>query len=404
MDLSKLNCVNGSVGLPTGLKNQFEEQTQPALRANHRSLAASGSNVTPLLPPGPGSTASDLKAQIALADGLVEQVAILDRNWTLLAVNQAWTKAAIDGTCADLTLGSSYLKFCDRLVGQGDAEARLTATALRSIDSGDIERFDHLDLGEGSRSGRTHQVRIYAGGARRQWRIMVRYDVTDLVALKQQKRRFSGQLLKAEAEERRRVARDLHDTTAQDLVALQLTLANLKRGRGSAFREKLVDADEALGRLQREIKSISFLFHSPTPDQPSLAKGLEALVRGFGQRTGLNVTLWLDDSDVLDGKLCLMVHRLIQEALANVHRHAEASEVEIRLIITEQRLHVMIKDNGIGFRTGSDVGDSVGVGLRSMVERVEELGGRLVLTSGGAGTSIIASLPFRDEGSLATLA
>jgi two-component system, NarL family, sensor kinase len=404
MDLSNLNCVNGSVSLPTGVQNQLEKESQPKPRANHRSPVSSGSNVTPLLPPGPGSTASDLKAQIALADGLVEQIAILDRNWTLLAVNQAWTKAAIDGTCPDLTLGSSYLKFCDALASEGDSEARLTATALRGIDSGDIERFDHLDAGERSGSGRTHQVRIYACPGPRQWRIMVRYDVTDLVALKQQKRRFSSQLLKAEAEERRRVARDLHDTTAQDLVALQLTLANLKRGRGSAFREKLVDADEALGRLQREIKSISFLFHSPMPDQPSLAKGLEALAKGFGQRTGLNVTLWLDDSDVLDGKLCLMVHRLIQEALANVHRHAEASEVEIRLIITEQRLHVMIKDDGIGFRMGSDVGESVGVGLRSMVERVEELGGRLVLTSGGSGTSIIASLPFREEGSLVTLA
>ena len=275
---------------------------------------------------------------------------------------------------------------------------------MRSIDSGDIDRFDHIEGGARGPGGRTYRVRIYSCGERRQWRILVRYDVTDLVALNEQKQHFAGQLLQAEAEERRRVARDLHDTTAQDLVALQLTLANLKRGRGSVFRDKLADADEALGRLQREIKSISFLFHSATPDQLSLSVDLEKLANGFAQRSGLSVVLHLDDSDVIDRKLCMMVHRLTQEALANIHRHAAASEVEIRLIITDQRLHVMIKDNGIGFRTGADPGESAGVGLKSMAERVDELGGRLVITSGSGGTSIIASLPFRDERPLGSFA
>jgi len=404
MDLSNVNCVNGSTRLGTDIQDQFEDQVRRAEGRSFRGEAAARSNVTPLLPPGLDLTASELKAQIALIDGLMEQVAIFDRKWTLLAVNRAWTKAAIDGSCPELPLGSNYLKHAEQAAAGGDVEARATVTALRSIDSGDIDRFDHLVGGEAGPGGRTYRVRIYSCGERRQWKIVVRYDVSELVALNQQKQHFAAQLLQAEAEERRRVARDLHDTTAQDLVALQLTLANLKRGRGSVFRDKLADADEALGRLQREIKSISFLFHSPTPDQLSLAMDLERLAKGFAQRSGLSVNLHLDETDVIDRKLCMMVHRLTQEALANIHRHAAASEVDIRLIITDQRLHVMIKDNGIGFRTGADAGDSAGVGLKSMAERVDELGGRLVITSGSGGTSIIASLPFRDERPLGSFA
>ncbi|MFL6844526.1 MAG: sensor histidine kinase [Allosphingosinicella sp.] len=403
MDPSNLSCAHHSIDFVTDI-DSVEEKVARTDRVTLHSDAAVKSNVIPLLPPGLDLTASGLKAQIALVDGLVEQVAILDRNWTLLALNRAWTKATMAGASPELRLGLNYLKHCEQLASEGDGQARAAVTALRSIDSGDIDRFEYRDDGEGVRSERTDRVRLFSCGERRQWRIMVRYDVSELVALKQQTKHFAGQLLHAEAEERRRVARDLHDTTAQDLIALQLTLANLKRGRGSVFRDKLADADEALDRLQREIRSISYLFHSPTPDQLSLSKDLEKLAKGFGQRTGLDVTLWLDDTDVLDRKLCMMVHRLTQEALANIHRHAAASEVEIRLIITDQRLHLMIKDNGIGFRTGSNAAESAGVGLKSMAERVEELGGRLVITSGSDGTSIIASLPFRDEGRLESFA
>lgn len=404
MDLSKITSPRFIIDVGADFENRYEEKTRQLARGDDCYEVDTGSNVTPLLPPGCGLTASDLKAQIAIADGLAEQIAILDANWTFLAANQAWTKAVDDPPLPGLAPGLNYLEYCDERASEGDEEAAATAEALRRIDAGEISRFDHFDAGEGPQNGRAHQIRIYSCAApRRQWRVMVRYDVTELATLEQQKHHFAGQLLNAEAEERRRVARDLHDTTAQDLVVLQLTLANLKRGRGLLFQEELADADGALDRLQREIKSISYLFHSPVSDQPSLSKDLEALAKGFGRRTGLNVALWLDDADIIDRRLCLMVHRLTQEALANVHRHSKASDVEIRLIISEKRLHLMIRDNGVGFTMGFDVRDSVGVGLRSMVERVEELGGRLVIKSGDNGTSIIASLPFHEAGSFENL-
>src|SRR3954469_8954073 len=203
MDLSSLNCVNDSIHLRTDIQGQFEEEVAQPVRRSLRGDAATRSNVTPLLPPGLDLTPSDLKAQVALVDGLVEQVAILDRNWTLLAVNRAWTKAAIHGLCPELPVGSNYLKLCQQLASEGDGEARVAVTALRSIDSGDIDRFDQPDGGQRMRGGRTYRARIYCCGERRQWRIMVRYDVTELVALKEQKQHFASQLLQAEAEERR---------------------------------------------------------------------------------------------------------------------------------------------------------------------------------------------------------
>ncbi|HEY5724191.1 MAG TPA: sensor histidine kinase [Allosphingosinicella sp.] len=397
MDLSGLNCANDVV-LAADPKAQLEEQPRapPAAPAILQPKVAGGSNVTPLLTPGRGLTAPDLRTQIAFADGLAEQVAILDRGWSFLAANQAWTRAMSDRLTPGLSPGENYLEHLLELAREGDEEARAVAEALTRIDSGEISSFEYLEPSDREGTGRVYKMRIYpCSTPSRQWRVVVRYDVTELLDLKKQTHLFGDQLLNAEAEERRRVARDLHDTTAQDLVALQLSLANLKRKRRAPVGEDFADADEALERLQREIRSISYLFHSPLLHEPGLSKGLEAMAKGFGKRTGLNVSLWLDDLDSVDPRLSLMIHRLTQEALANVHRHARATEVEIRLIVTERRIHVMVRDNGIGLGKGCD--GAVGVGLRSMRERAEDLGGFLQLKSGPGGTSVIASLPYRAE-------
>jgi signal transduction histidine kinase len=393
MDSANLSYTDETLGSAADIQDHSEgEPLRSPLRSRAGREAASQTfNIRPLAPPRLGLAPSGLEAQVALADGLMEQIAFLDRNWKCLAVNRAWTNA-LDKAHSGLAPGSNYLDICMERARKGDKEALAMIEALAGIDSGEISEFEQLDAAEGVRKGRIYRLRVYTCGVPgRQWRVLARYDVTELTNLKRQKLRFGNQLLNAEAEERRRVARDLHDSTAQDLVALQLSLANLKRGRRSHYLAKFADADEALERLQREIRSISYLFHL-SPDQPSLSKALESMAKGFGRRTGLNLTLWLDEVEVDDPKLCMAVHRLTQEALANVHRHAKASEVEVRLIATESRLHVMVKDNGIGLDPDFDA--VAGVGLRSMRERIEEFGGSMVLKSGKNGTSVIASIPL----------
>ena len=396
MESTNFNCANEAEGA-ADFEATFEDQE----RNQAGSSAARGAanvrrlRITHRARPAQDFAASGLEAQIAVADGLVEQIAFLDSHWTCLAVNRAWEEA-LETTHSGLAPGANYLELCEQRASHEDEGARAMAVALREIDAGKITHFDQLEIGEDAQGGRICQLRVYTCGVPgHQWRVVVRYDVTELMALKRQKRRFGNQLLNAAADERRRVARDLHDSTAQDLVALQLSLANLKRGRRLPFREKLADADEALDRLQREIRSISYLFHLSPPDQPSLTEALEVMAKGFGHRTGLNITLWLDEIDDADPKTCMAVHRLTQEALANVHRHARASDVEVRLIADERRLHLVIKDNGMGLAMDSDA-PAAGVGLHSMRERIEELGGALVLRSGKDGTSVIASVPRRS--------
>src|SRR4051794_40069934 len=104
MDPSNLSCAHHSIDFVTDI-DSVEEKVARTDRVTLHSDAAVKSNVIPLLPPGLDLTASGLKAQIALVDGLVEQVAILDRNWTLLALNRAWTKATMAGASPELRLG-----------------------------------------------------------------------------------------------------------------------------------------------------------------------------------------------------------------------------------------------------------------------------------------------------------
>ena len=349
-------------------------------------------------PPGSGLVPEELRAEISLADRLREQIAFFDSGWTLVAVNQAWADATLRETHPTSFPGSNYLAWCEQLAAEGDEAARATAEALRRIDAGEIGHFDQVDSGARARSGHTYQTRIYAfGEPSRQWRAVARYDMTELITLKQQKRQLGSKLLHAESEERRRVARDLHDTTSQDLVALQLTLANLKRGQRLPFQKGFADADEALERLQREIRGMSYLFHSRWTEEKGFDQALEEMVHGFARRSGIQIRLSVDDTEGVDRRLGLAVHRIIQEALANVQRHAKASEVDVKLIGTQRRLHIMIRDNGSGFTSEGLRADAAGVGLCSMRERVQELGGLFKLKTGATGTSITASLPLQDE-------
>src|SRR4051794_15685309 len=124
MEVSKLIHTDAAAGLTAGLKSLGEEELREPVQQDRRNGISRGSNVTPLLPPGLGLTASDVRAQIAFADGLAEQVAFLDKSWTFLAANEAWTNAAIDATPPGLLPGSNYLEYCDALAAKGDDEAR----------------------------------------------------------------------------------------------------------------------------------------------------------------------------------------------------------------------------------------------------------------------------------------
>jgi signal transduction histidine kinase len=150
------------------------------------------------------------------------------------------------------------------------------------------------------------------------------------------------------------------------------------------------------------LRTISYLAHAPLVTEIGLSRALRQLAGGFGRRTGLNIAMNLDDELFLPPATEIAIYRTVQEALSNVHRHAQATEVTVSVLQRRSFLHVVVADNGIGMPAKV----KRGVGLSSMHNRIEELGGRLLVSSAKPGTVLIASVPasaeIRSVGDLAT--
>jgi signal transduction histidine kinase len=222
---------------------------------------------------------------------------------------------------------------------------------------------------------------------------VTRYDVTELVRLRRLREIFSTSLIQGQNDERRRMAREIHDSTMQLLASIGLALGQLKRtpevNHSSLI---LTEIEELLAETQREIRSISYLAHPPALQELGLTKAIESLVTGYCRRTGLNLSFRTDTEVPPVWKTAEMaLYRVVQESLSNVHRHAHATEAAVGLFVRKSMIHAVVVDNGSGFSRST----APGVGLVGMRERLEELGGRLAIRARHPGTAIIASLPIQ---------
>jgi signal transduction histidine kinase len=211
-----------------------------------------------------------------------------------------------------------------------------------------------------------------------------------------------GRLLEVQDQERRRIARELHDTTGQTLAAVKMVLAKLegtlveKQWSEQFFGELNDLIDQAL----KEVRTTSYLLHPPLLDEAGLVSAINWYVDGFSQRSGLKVILELPQNSLrLPERIELAVFRVLQESLTNVHRHAGCSAVVIHLDLSVDHLRLSVCDNGCGIpqdriRRFSEHGAGFGVGIAGMRERIRELDGQLTVTSGGSGTSLTATVPL----------
>jgi len=210
-------------------------------------------------------------------------------------------------------------------------------------------------------------------------------------------RTLSQHLLKTQDEERRRVARDLHDSTGQTLASLKMSLANLQQ----RFKEdhttsrELLAIAEITDRALQEIRNTSYLLHPPLLDEAGFASAAQWYVEGFAQRSGTQVRFEPPKHlGRMPGAAEITLFRILQESLTNVRRHSRSSKVDIQVDVSDHIVATMIKDFGCGipadllgrFQTS---GNNGGVGLVGMRERVHELGGQLNIQSGSAGTTIV---------------
>ena len=201
-------------------------------------------------------------------------------------------------------------------------------------------------------------------------------------------------------EERQRIAQELHDSTAQHLAAIGLNLMMLKIDKSSdAERTRaLEDMKLSLQEATRELRTFTYLLHPPGLQRDGLSRTLERYVEEFGRRTGLETTLEQDRGlDDLALPLQRSILRIVQEALANVHRHASASSVSVGLQRWPKQLHLVISDDGRGIAEALADGDGepfrLGVGIQGMTARVEQFGGKVEIKSGSGGTTVHATLP-----------
>ena len=206
--------------------------------------------------------------------------------------------------------------------------------------------------------------------------LAVVHDVTVRKRAEHDLHELSAELTRLQDEERRRIGRDLHDSTGQTLAALELSLSQLQqyaRGPADGRRELLEHCARLATQCSAEIRTASYLLHPPLLDELGLLSALRWLADGFHERSGIETRLDLPSSMhrlPSDDELCLF--RIAQEALTNVHRHAASPWAAIRLKIQSNSVMLEIEDAGRGFDAKTP---ALGVGLAGMRERIRHIGG-----------------------------
>ena len=216
---------------------------------------------------------------------------------------------------------------------------------------------------------------------------------------------FSARLLRLQDEERRRIARELHDGVGQLLAAMSMNVSKVKKegSRLSPDAARCVEENSnMIKQISADIRTMSYLFHPPLLDELGLESALKWYVEGFAERSKIAANLELPvDLGRLpkDQEMCLF--RLVQECLTNIHRHSGSSTALVRLWRTPGEIRMEVSDEGRGIhqeiQSKVASGKSAGVGLRGMRERVKQFDGTLEIHSNGKGTSILVTLPLTEE-------
>ena len=229
----------------------------------------------------------------------------------------------------------------------------------------------------------------------------VQFRTQELEKRNSELRDLSGRLMESQDVERRHIARELHDSAGQTLAALGMSLGELsEKANGNAALAKCVNgAEELVQHLSKEIRTTSYLLHPPMLDETGISSALSWYVQGLGERCGLKISLRIPDNfGRLPSEMELVIFRLVQECLTNIHRHSGSKTAQIEIAQEGENVCVAVHDQGTGMspqRLAEIQSHGTGVGIRGMRERVRQFHGDLVIESDGSGTRIYATLPLR---------
>jgi len=318
---------------------------------------------------------------------------LFDRQWRYLYLNEAAVRAT--GRPLKECLGRTLWELFPEVVG-----TELDRQFHRAMDERVPVEFDFLFLQHGI--DQWWEIRTYPAP---EGLAVFATEITERKRADEQLRRLSSELLRSQDEERRKIARDLHDSTGQDLVALATMLGQLRGLIPSAERKsrRLLSECKALAdQCIREIRTLSYVLHPPTLDQAGLADAIRDYVTGFTRRSGIQVELELSPRVgrmARDTELALF--RVVQESLTNIQRHSGSPEAKIR-IHSNSHLTLEITDLGHGASAPEQRGKEeprfeVGVGIPSMQERVKLIGGQLDINSTSRGTTVRVTIPLEKN-------
>lgn len=225
-------------------------------------------------------------------------------------------------------------------------------------------------------------------------------DITERKRAEESLRLLSGQLLHLQDQERRRIARELHDSSGQLLAALgmNLSLAESQNGNIDPRSAKAIqESIHLVQELSRELRTISHLLHPPLLDEVGLASGLRLYLDGFTERSKIRVDLEIpEELGRLPQDLETAIFRIVQECLTNIHRHSGSPVARICITHSDSEVTLEVEDRGKGIplekRQVLDSEGAAGVGIRGMRERLRHLGGRLEIKSTETGTVVVARL------------
>jgi two-component system NarL family sensor kinase len=387
--------------------------------------------------------------QQSMMDALSAQIAVLDEHGTIIAVNAAWRRFAEAGGFGGRPcgIGASYLRICGIAPAAGDGEpadggsnADRTGSAAVMRREGDVlylgSPAPHGPVSQGiGRWFRIHVARFAADVDRRL--LVMHEDITDARRTEDALRQLTGQIMRLQDEERRRIARDLHDSTAQNLLGAALGIdRSLRLTQFIPYRAEraLRESKDLIEQSQREIRTVSYLLHPPLLDEAGLPSALRWYIEGFAKRSGIAVDFDVAPTLIdrrMPADLETALFRIVQEALANVCRHSGSTTARIELARSEtvapnamilDEVQLTIVDAGRGMTGGGMKSESegpdlafagskpgmsrvdpagarnggragIGVGLPGMRERLRQFGGRLDIESGASGTTVRATVP-----------
>lgn len=228
----------------------------------------------------------------------------------------------------------------------------------------------------------------------------VQERTAELRAAEEDLRKLSGRLMQTQDQERRRIARELHDGLAQHLIASKMTLSMLSLGirqDGDGVREHIADAMEQLDQAIAETRTMSYLLHPPLLDETGLKSAITWYAEGFAKRSGIEVNVDIAPGlGRLERDVETALFRVLQECLTNIHRHSGSESASIRLSRDAGEVRLEVGDRGKGFPASPSVatGPAAGIGIQGIRERMRQLSGRMQLVSqAGAGTTVIVTVP-----------